>query len=65
MLDLHASLTLLAIGVFLSVTGTLLAILWGRLMRPQTFGKDEIVFLAKLFGAMGLLPLILGIVMKL
>jgi hypothetical protein len=65
MLDLQTALILLACGAFVSITCGILAILWGKFTRPETFNRDDLLFLVKLFGAMGLLPLVFGVLMKL
>jgi hypothetical protein len=62
--DLKTIGVLLLVGLFLTVTGSVAAILWGKLTKPETFEKDDMLFFVKLFGAMGLLPLIFGILMK-
>jgi hypothetical protein len=64
-LDFDTVITLLVGGLFLAVSGSLLAVAWMKITRPQTFDRDDAMFVVKLFSAMGLLPLIFGIVMTL
>jgi len=65
MLDVETILTLLAGGLFVAVAGSVLSVLWIRITQSKSFDRDQAVFLIKLFCSIGLLPLVLGILMKL
>jgi len=55
---------LLVIGVGLAVVGSVLGILWYRTVSPSNFDKAAVLFIIKMFSAIGAGTIVLGLLMR-
>jgi hypothetical protein len=55
---------ILFIGLGIAFVGSLLGIFWYRATAPSNFDKDSVLFIIKLFSAIGAGTIVLGIIMK-
>jgi hypothetical protein len=53
---------LLLVGT--GIVGLVLSVLWGRMTRPDSFDRDTVVFLAKMFGSISVGGVIVFLILK-
>ncbi len=55
---------IIIIGVGMAVAGSIVGILWYRVFAPSSFDRGSVLFIIKLFSAIGAGTILLGVLMK-